>query len=247
MPNGGSDNCGECIHNIGKNNNIFPPEAFCKIRQISPQNPFWTYCENFFSEEKEIIGLVYSKGIYEEGYTRIPWHHVYEPSESTDGICAICKKEYQEGLKVEIEGKKIRGFCCNAHYIRWWKQNHKNETLSVEYKWKSNKSTKYKPDYSVVLYDFGDAIEHKIKGIPKESFQFPLTEIIKKLKDSQFQKRHLIDNPMEKFRDKIIHPQNDCIWFYYKDDDLISDQEKAEGWMVVSINEIRELAFFPKT
>jgi hypothetical protein len=52
MPNGGSDCCGTCWFNTknkgeaGYEHSRGPDPDFCRIRQISIQDPFYTYCAN---------------------------------------------------------------------------------------------------------------------------------------------------------------------------------------------------------
>src|SRR5215510_11637965 len=49
MPNGGSDCCGTCWFNVNKVEAGYshPDDTgFCSIRNLSIDDPFWTYCAN---------------------------------------------------------------------------------------------------------------------------------------------------------------------------------------------------------
>src|SRR4051794_9493395 len=52
MPNGGSDCCGTCWFNRSNDGSPGDPHgpdrrpAFCEIRGLPIDNPFWTYCAN---------------------------------------------------------------------------------------------------------------------------------------------------------------------------------------------------------
>ncbi len=125
MPNGGSDNCGTCGFNLANEGVWGPPgcggaEAFCAIRILPIPNPYWTYCANRASREREPDGPLFSQGLYEKGYTRVPWHGEAEPRICGASSCQVCGRDAERGLKLAEE----LTFCCNAHYMQWWGERH---------------------------------------------------------------------------------------------------------------------------
>jgi hypothetical protein len=135
MPNGGPDNCSTCgfnRRNRGEWRNPAPDEKqlpFCEIRQLAVLMEHWTYCENWHSRSAVPSGPVYSSGIYEyeSGYHRIPWHGNTEPEIVHDGICQQCEAEIQEGISIALVERPPVTFCCNLHYLQWWKAKHPHE------------------------------------------------------------------------------------------------------------------------
>lgn len=140
MPNGGSDCCGNCLHNRAVQEGEHPNwaarenRAQCTLRHLDITNPFWTYCGNWDDGHRsgtvptEPAGWVYSRSLY-EGYQRIPWHGDIEPIVSVPCVCAACDRATDEGIVIE-HGGAVLGFCTNRHYVDWWKTQHDDPSVS---------------------------------------------------------------------------------------------------------------------
>jgi len=130
MPNGGPDNCGTCgfnRRNLGIWRNPSPNEnevSFCQIRSIAFTADHWTYCENWHTRSPQPVGPVYSSGLYENGYRRIPWHGNIEPVHISGGLCSECGQRFADGIQIATVESAAREFCCNLHYLTWWKREH---------------------------------------------------------------------------------------------------------------------------
>lgn len=142
MPNGGTDCCGKCCYNKAVQEMGCPdPQdwdrfwdiSHCTLRDVRISNPFWTYCDNFRYEEKpesiinkseESRGWIKTNGMYEKGYTRIPWHGTTEPRlVDVESMCTICRREIDFAIEIIHNGQALR-FCTNRHYIKWWVSIH---------------------------------------------------------------------------------------------------------------------------
>ncbi|HEY6309130.1 MAG TPA: hypothetical protein VI488_22020 [Candidatus Angelobacter sp.] len=133
MPNGGPDNCSTCGFN-GRNRGVWrnasPDEArlpFCEIRGHLVLIEHWTYCQNWHTRTRKPVGPVYASGLYEGGYSRIPWHDAVEPEHTGAGICSECGDTFDEGIAIAVVEGAPRVFCGNEHYLRWWKRQHPQE------------------------------------------------------------------------------------------------------------------------
>lgn len=135
MPNGGPDNCGNCLWNRTANekrNKI----GYCELRKIKISVPYWTYCDNFefWSETlpdawPKIEGPIYSSGVFEGYYTRIPWYGNSEPMTYTSGVCSVTGVRFKQGIAVihEETGEEIN-FATNDIYCQWLQQQSSPET-----------------------------------------------------------------------------------------------------------------------
>lgn len=140
MPNGGSDCCGNCIHNravqeIGRPKRDqfekFAELSYCTLRDVNITHPFWTYCRNRRSGgrrrnpsvQEQPIGWIFASGLYENSYVRIPWNGPNEPHANVATECCTCGRKTDRGITVEHEGATL-GFCTNRHYVEWWKTIH---------------------------------------------------------------------------------------------------------------------------
>lgn len=137
MPNGGPDNCSTCgfnRRNRGVWRNPQPDESqlpFCEIRDVPVPIDHWTYCQNWHSRKPVPAGPIYSSGIYEEGYRRIPWHGAIQPEFIDSGFCSECRAQIHDGISIpRVEGAPL-GFCCNLHYLEWWKRQHPGEDAAM--------------------------------------------------------------------------------------------------------------------
>jgi len=133
MPNGGPDNCSTCgfnRRNGGVWRNQAPDESqmpFCEIRGVPILNDHWTYCENWHTLEPEPAGPIYSSGIYDQHYRRIPWHGAVAPELIAGGACHECGEPIHDGISIPtMEGAPL-AFCSNLHYLEWWKRQHPGE------------------------------------------------------------------------------------------------------------------------
>lgn len=140
MPNGGPDNCGTCgfnARNKGEWRNPKPDEtisAFCTIRKVAVPHDHWTYCANWHSKRPEPEGPIYASGLYERGYRRIPWHGPVAPETAEAGRCCVCGSEFgglERGLEVAQVERPALQFCCNAHYLQWWREQHPGQAAAM--------------------------------------------------------------------------------------------------------------------
>ncbi|HZS26719.1 MAG TPA: hypothetical protein VFB76_05785 [Candidatus Angelobacter sp.] len=75
------------------------------------------------------LGPIYASGIYDECYRRNPWHGAVPPEFVTTGVCTECSTSIHDGISIPaVEGAPL-AFCCNLHYLDWWKHQHPGEDL----------------------------------------------------------------------------------------------------------------------
>lgn len=145
MPNGGIDNCGLCGFNranggVWDSHEIITDErlknAFCTLRGVKVSVPMMSYCRNFKTKETVPDGPICTVGLSEEKsgwlYPRIPWHGDCEPKLYVAGTCG-CGRTVAKGIAIQTE-QGTQFFCCNAHYIKWWRKQHPNETYHWDLK-----------------------------------------------------------------------------------------------------------------
>ncbi len=87
----------------------------------------WTYCQNWHTRTREPIGPIYASGIYEGGYRRIPWHGLVAPEFVQSGVCSECGASINDGISIPAVERAPITFCCNLHYLQWWKRQHPDE------------------------------------------------------------------------------------------------------------------------
>ena len=140
MPKGGPDNSGACGFNRANKDKwrgylALRKSAYCTLRSVSIRNPLWTYCANIHTKESVPRGPIFASGLEENGYVRIPWHNDKEPQfKDVQGKCDECGRSILEGIQIDAGGGETRRFCCNAHYLQWWKEKHPKEVLTWQYK-----------------------------------------------------------------------------------------------------------------
>ena len=125
MPNGGPDNCGQCIWNRSEGERTKP--GFCELRKVRVIGTFWTYCGNFqpWNEKipdakPQLRGPVYASGIFEGWYTRIPWCGINEPQTHTTGVCSVTGVKFGKGITLAVkETGEVFHFATNDIYCRW--------------------------------------------------------------------------------------------------------------------------------
>lgn len=129
MPNGGTDNCGECLFNPASlarasdaTRELRQSGAFCEIRgALRIPDPFNTYCANFHTDSPAPDGPVFA-GFHEFG--RLPWHGS-EPVH-------LSQRPGSSGLVVSVGGPD-REFDDPTAYLAWWRVAHAGE--NPEYPW----------------------------------------------------------------------------------------------------------------
>ena len=137
MPNGGPDNCGTCgfnRRNRGEWRNPAPDESqisFCEIRGLAMLADHWTYCQNWHTRTRVPIGPVYSSGLYDGGYRRIPWHGMVAPEFVSEGQCSECGAQVEDAIAIAEVERAPRMFCSNLHYLEWWKRQHPGEAAPM--------------------------------------------------------------------------------------------------------------------
>jgi len=139
MPNGGSDNCSECLYNKALHDFGFPDigeeerfarNTYCTLRQQRIWgSPAYTYCANYApypmdaDPNAKIKGPIYKLGlVVDRGHPRIPWFKDVEPLVGARIRCVICRTKSHRGIRLDLpDGTKI-GFCSNEHYLDWIRQ-----------------------------------------------------------------------------------------------------------------------------
>lgn len=134
MPNGGSDNCGNCFYNkaqseIGRafdrctDHEQFVKASLCTIRNTNIPDPFYTYCRNFYPQGRggqpkhpTAVGAIHALGL---NHQRIPWNGVYPPMLVDNIKCAVCGASSHSGIRVETVHGRFETFCSNEHYVGW--------------------------------------------------------------------------------------------------------------------------------
>jgi hypothetical protein len=101
--------------------------SFCEVRGMNVLFDHFTYCQNWHTRTRKPIGPVYSSGIYEGRYHRIPWHGSVEPEHIAAGICCECNRPFDEGIAIMTVEGAPRIFCSNRHYLEWWRRQHPQE------------------------------------------------------------------------------------------------------------------------
>lgn len=155
MPNGGSDCCAHCTHNLATQK--YGPfrdsksdswrydwlmDSECGLRHIRVPYTHRTFCANFKSwrfeaEPEPVLGPIFSLGHSEAGvtYPRIPWHGDHQPFlNQITGECAVCSREIVPAVGVVSDKGDLLKFCCNAHYMRWWFSANPSEELPYDYR-----------------------------------------------------------------------------------------------------------------
>lgn len=133
MPNGGSDHCGNCRHNVPKVVGAATREqrrdsAYCTVRNIAVRASTSTYCANHYTSGKLPIGPMF--GAFHE-HERIPYHGTCYPRACTTSACKVCSAPSGQGKGVAVTDEELGTlqFCGSRHYVRWWKQAHPGEPL----------------------------------------------------------------------------------------------------------------------
>jgi hypothetical protein len=113
--------------------------------------PSWTYCANIRTRSSTPAGPIFITGLKEFGakpieednmwiidpsgatYVRVPCDDDRFPELGTSGVCCICSRKFQNGIGLATDKEMALGFCCNKHYVDWWKWKHPDEELWWKY------------------------------------------------------------------------------------------------------------------
>lgn len=87
-------------------------------------SPLWTVCLTESHGPATVKGQLFVPGLCENRvYFRLPAHGKIEPERVREGTCDVCSQAFAQGLVVT----EITRFCCNKHYLQWWKKKHPEE------------------------------------------------------------------------------------------------------------------------
>jgi len=90
------------------------------VAEFPIPSPLWAICMEETHGPTKVKGQVFYPGLREHCYSRVPAHGTIKPLLIDDGTCDICGSEFLRGLMV----KEVTQFCCNKHYLQWWKDRH---------------------------------------------------------------------------------------------------------------------------
>jgi hypothetical protein len=144
MPNGGVGNCGYCkfsgfhqeqreMERLRADQNQEEPRferAYCQIRKVEIGLPLYTHCNNFFTRSDVPEGPIFSDRERSGVEPRIPWNGSHEPRGCVTGKCVICDRVIEKGIEVDTDEGTLEQFCCNGHYVRWWKTTYPGHELA---------------------------------------------------------------------------------------------------------------------
>jgi hypothetical protein len=83
--------------------------------------PLWSYCATEAHGPTVYRGQTFVPGLYEHTqYFSLPTHNRTLPEIGVAGQCSICGSDFERGIVV----REITFFCCNKHYLQWWKGHH---------------------------------------------------------------------------------------------------------------------------
>jgi len=89
--------------------------------ELPVPGPLWNYCATESHGPTVHRGQTFIPGLYEDTlYFRIPTHNHIHPETGVSGQCSVCGSEFEHGIMV----REITYFCCNKHYLQWWKDRH---------------------------------------------------------------------------------------------------------------------------
>lgn len=93
----------------------------------------WSICATESHGTSTVKGHTFYPGLYEKAvYFRLPAHRQIRPDLGVAGKCEICASEFEKGIRV----KETSYFCCNKHYLEWWRTRNPDafQMLNVETK-----------------------------------------------------------------------------------------------------------------
>ncbi len=90
------------------------------VLEIDIPSPLWSMCMKECHGSSMEKGQLFYPGLLEQQcYSRIPAHGTVKPQLILEGLCDICGKEFSNGIMI----KEVTRFCCNRHYLQWWKDH----------------------------------------------------------------------------------------------------------------------------
>jgi len=152
MPNGGIDNCANCRFRSNSDRAWQVNETLeCTIRKVAIRHPLWTYCANIHTRSSQPSGPIFIAGLEDYAarpigedklkvitplgatYVRIPCDDDAFPMLGASGSCCVCAREFQRGISLTSEKQGRVLFCCNKHYVDWWRKKHPTEEMRWKY------------------------------------------------------------------------------------------------------------------
>lgn len=125
--------CLMCRFNLCKSGNV-GDKHHCSIRDVTIRHPLFTDCLNGHINSDVPEGPIFSLR-FSSPDRRIPWHGPHEPRCALRGECLVCGASLRYGILLDNDEGAVMKFCCNRHYLEWWKQNHESEKLRWDYEW----------------------------------------------------------------------------------------------------------------
>lgn len=125
--------CLSCRFDLCKSGNIGDTHR-CGIRDVLIRHPMFTDCFNGHIDSDVPEGPIFSLRFYSPD-RRIPWHGPTDPRCTLRGDCLVCGRPFRYGVLIQSDDKLVGKFCCNRHYVQWWKENHPFEELRWDYEW----------------------------------------------------------------------------------------------------------------
>lgn len=83
-------------------------------------SPLWSFCCSEAMGRPKVRGQEFYQGLFENGCMKIPAHGNIIPALVNHVTCHVCSKDAEKGIEV----KEVKQFCCNKHYLQWWKDQH---------------------------------------------------------------------------------------------------------------------------
>ncbi len=92
--------------------------AVLGITELPIPSPFWSRCTREAHGATKVRRQLFYPGLTELGcYVRIPAQGSIRPVFIHDRTCDICGNAFSRGIEI----REITRFCCNKHYLQWWK------------------------------------------------------------------------------------------------------------------------------
>ncbi len=90
------------------------------VKEFPVPSPLWTICMRETHGQSRVNGHTFYPGLHEKCYSRIPAHGAIRPLLIDNGRCDICGDDFTRGIMLT----EVTHFCCNKHYLQWWKDRH---------------------------------------------------------------------------------------------------------------------------
>jgi hypothetical protein len=87
--------------------------------EIPIPGPLWQICTTESHGPTMVRGQQFYPGLYENTlYFLLPAHNSIRPEIGHPGRCTVCASEFERGIMIH----EVSSFCCNRHYLQWWKE-----------------------------------------------------------------------------------------------------------------------------